>query len=127
MFAQKILRLAAMVAIVIGAVCPRGSEAQVLYGSIVGSLQDQTGAAVPDASLTITNNETGQTRDTKSDAQGNFTITNVLPGRYEVRINATGFRTVTQKSLDVSAGATARLDFRLEVGQLTESIEVAGE
>src|SRR4051812_5366728 len=98
MFGQKLLRAAAAIAIVLSALCPHGSEAQVLYGSIVGTLQDQTGAGVPNAALTITNKETGQTREGKSDSQGNFNITNVLPGRYELRIAAAGFRTVTQQN-----------------------------
>jgi hypothetical protein len=114
-------------AICMAALCPRPSEAQVLYGSILGSLQDASGSAVPNATVTITNKETGQTRDATSDAQGNFNITNVLPGRYDVRIAATGFRSLTQQNVDVTASNVARLDLKLEVGQLTESIEVSAD
>ena len=80
----------------------------MLYGSIVGTLQDQTGAAVPNAALTITNKETGQTREARSDAQGNFNITNVLPGRYELRIAATGFRTLDAAESGRQPRATLR-------------------
>src|SRR5215212_3472068 len=101
MSALKFLRLAAVFAIWIAALSPRPSEAQVLYGSIVGSLQDPTGSAVPNAAITVTNRETGQTREAVSDAQGNFNITNLLPGRYDVRVAAAGFRAFTQQNLDV--------------------------
>jgi hypothetical protein len=122
----KILRVAAAIATLVAAL-PTTSQAQVLYGSVVGSLHDQTGAIVPGVAVTITNKETGQTRETTSDAQGNYNLTNVLPGRYDVRVAATGFRTVTQQNVEVSAGNVSRADFRLEVGQLTETIEVAAD
>ena len=80
------------------------AEAQVVYGSIVGTVQDPTGAVVPSAEVSIANNETGQTRQTTSDEQGNYNITNVLPGRYNVTATATGFRTLTTQNLDVTAG-----------------------
>jgi hypothetical protein len=102
MLGQKFLRVAAAAIIFFFALAPR-SEAQVLYGSIVGTLTDPTGSAVPEATITITNKETGQTREAKSDAQGNFNITNVMPGRYDVRIAATGFRAITQQNLDVTS------------------------
>src|SRR4051794_18774383 len=127
MSGQKFLRLSATLAIALAILHPRSSEAQVLYGSVVGTVQDPSGAGVPDAALTITNSDTGQTRDTKADSQGNYNMTNVLPGRYELRVTATGFRTVTQKNLDVTAGNATRSDLRLEVGQLTESVEVSAE
>lgn len=118
-------RTGACIAVLLCTLLPRSADAQVLYGSIVGSLQDETGASLPNAAVTITNTETGQTREGKADAQGNFNITNVLPGRYDVRITATGFRSVTQQGLDVTAGNVVRADARLQVGQVSESIEVS--
>jgi hypothetical protein len=70
MVGQKILRWAAAAIVLLSALSPRISQAQVLYGSIVGSLQDATGSAVPNAAITITNKETGQTREGASDALG---------------------------------------------------------
>ena len=101
------------------------AEAQVVYGSIVGTVQDPTGAVVPSAEVSIANNETGQTRQTTSDEQGNYNITNVLPGRYNVTATATGFRTLTTQNLDVTAGNVARADFRMEVGQISEAVTVS--
>ena len=101
------------------------AEAQVVYGSIVGTVQDPTGAVVPNAEVSIANNDTGQTRQTTSDEQGNYNITNVLPGRYNVTATATGFRTLTAQNLDVTAGNVARADFRMEVGQISEAVTVS--
>src|SRR5690349_6712451 len=70
---------------------PRAS-AQVLYGSIVGTVTDQTGAVVPQAEVKATNPATGETRAASTDGQGRFTIGNVVPGVYEVQVTANGFR-----------------------------------
>jgi hypothetical protein len=101
------------------------AEAQVVYGSIVGTVQNPTGAVVPGAQVSIANKETGQNRQTTSDDQGNYNITNVLPGRYDLTATATGFRTLITQNLDVTAGNIARADFRMEVGQLTEAVTVS--
>jgi hypothetical protein len=122
MVGQKFLRFTAIFCLF--ALSISIGHAQVLYGSIVGALQDATGAAVPNAAVTITNKQTGQNRDATSDAQGNFTITNVLPGTYDVKVTATGFRSFTQQNLNVTAGNVSRVETRLEVGQITESVEV---
>ena len=104
---------------------PQVAKAQVLYGSVVGTVEDQSGAVVPNATVTIVNKQTGQTREITSDASGNYNITNVLPGTYDVRVTASGFRTAVRESLDVSAGNVARVDFKMEVGQVSESISVS--
>lgn len=101
-------------------------HAQVLYGSVVGSISDQTGAVVPGVNVTITNTETGLERQGSTDASGNFTIQNVLPGTYRVSTSATGFRSITRENVEVAANSVARVDFRLEVGQVTEQITVSG-
>src|SRR5712692_5083034 len=92
-----------------GALVQPGS-AQVLYGSVVGTVEDQSGAVVPNAAVTITNKQTGVTRETASDAGGRYSIVNALPGGYELKVSATGFRTFTQPSLDVSPNIVTRVD-----------------
>jgi hypothetical protein len=100
-------------------------QAQVLYGSVVGAIQDQTGAVVPNVSITITNKQTGLQREATSDTQGNYSISNILPGTYSVTTKVAGFRSLTRENVEVSAGTTARVDFNLEVGQVTEQVTVA--
>ena len=101
------------------------SNGQVLYGSVVGSIEDQSGAVVPGVSVALTNKETGLTREGTSDSQGGFNIVNVLPGRYDVKATAPGFRTIAKQNLEVSAGNVARADFHMELGQVTETVNVS--
>src|SRR5437016_3047131 len=79
------------------------AHAQVLYGSIVGSVTDQSSAAVPNATVTITNKQTGSTRTEKSGGDGRYLFGNAQPGTYDVKVEATGFRTVSQTDVSVTA------------------------
>ena len=71
---------------------PRNVSAQVLYGSIVGQLSDASGAAVPGATVTITNQDTGLTRTAVSNETGGYSFTNVLAGSYDVKITLQNFK-----------------------------------
>jgi len=100
-------------------------EAQVLYGSIVGSVVDQSDAVVPNATVTITSKETGLRRETVTDGAGRYALVNVLPGFYELTASAAGFRTVTRENVTVTINAITRIDLRLELGAVTEQVTVA--
>ena len=102
----------------------RPAEAQVLYGSIVGTVVDQSDAVVPNATVTIVSKETGLTRETTTDLAGRYSLVNVLPGNYELRVTATGFRTLTRENVLVTINAVTRADLRLEVGAITEQVTV---
>ncbi len=109
--------------ILVSAVPPAWS--QVLYGSIVGTVEDQTGAVVPRATITITNKATGVTRETTADEAGRYSLVNVLPGGYDLKVTASGFRPLTRSDVMVTINTVTRVDVRLEVGALTEQITVA--
>jgi hypothetical protein len=100
------------------------AEAQVLYGSIVGTVLDQSDAAVPNATVSATNKEIGLTRDTKTDLSGRYSLVNLLPGGYDLRVSASGFRTLTRENVPVRINAVTRADLQLEVGGVTEQITV---
>ena len=112
-------------AIVAGTLSAPSVHAQILYGSIVGTVTDAQGASVPGATVTITSKETNLTRDTVTDGQGNYSVTNVLPGSYDVKISLTGFRESVRTNVPVTIGQIARVDVALEVGTLTETVTVA--
>src|SRR5687768_10631039 len=80
------------------------ATAQVLYGSIVGNVRDSQGAVVPGATVTIVNKDTNLTRDTTTDAEGSYSLINVLPGPYDVKISLTGFREAVRSNVPVSIG-----------------------
>jgi hypothetical protein len=101
--------------------------AQILYGSVTGNVKDAQGAAIPGATVTIVNKETNLTRDAVTSGDGTFTLNNVLPGPYDVKISLTGFREAVRTNVPVSIGQISRVDMALEVGALTETVTVASE
>lgn len=100
---------------------------QVLYGSLVGTIEDQTGAVVPNSTITATNVNTNQTYTDKTDSGGRYDITNVLPGTYTLKVAASGFRTLVQNDVVVSINTVTRTDLKLQVGQITEQVTVEGQ
>lgn len=106
-------------------VAPQAS-AQVLYGSVVGIVSDPTGAAVPNATVRLTSQTTGLVREVPSDAEGRYSVLNMLPGPYDLSVNAKEFRPVTRTGLVVAASVVSRVDLKLELGTVSESISVSG-
>lgn len=104
---------------------PTSAHGQVLYGSIVGAVEDPTGAVVPNASVTVTNTETNASRETKTDHQGRYTFVSVLPGTYKLAITAPGFRSLTRTGVGVTINTVTRVDLHLEVGQVSEQVTVS--
>ena len=113
-----------VVAFLLAPVSVQRLSAQVLYGSVVGTVRDQTGAVVPGATVTITNVQTAQTREAISDDAGNYSILNVLEGTYDLSVKMTGFRTYLEKGIVVSINTVRRADITLQVGQVTELVTV---
>ncbi len=99
-------------------------KAQVLYGSVVGTVTDQTGAVVPDATVTITNVETGQAREGTTDDAGYYSILDILEGRYDLTVKATGFGPYTEKNVRVSINTVTRVNVNLQIGSVTQSVTV---
>lgn len=104
---------------------PAPLPAQVLYGSVLGTAQDSTGAVVPGVQVTVTNTATGVNRQTTTDAEGRFFVPNLQAGSYTAKAVKTGFRAITQDLVEVSINTVTRLDFKLEVGQITEVVNVS--
>ena len=97
---------------------------QTLYGSVVGNIEDPSGSAIVSSSITLTNKGTAQVYEMKSDESGRFLFQNVLPGDYDLKVSATGFKTQTRTDIRVAAGAVTRTDLRMDVGAVTEQITV---
>ena len=97
------------------------ARAQLLYGSVVGAVKDAQGAAIPAATVVITNKDTNLTRETVTGAEREYTLANVLPGHYDVKVALTGFREFVQTNVPVTAGQISRVDVKLEIGALTET------
>jgi hypothetical protein len=95
------------------------------FGEITGHISDATGAAVPGARVILNNIATNAVRTGVSTASGDYTFPAVAPGVYNLRVEQASFKTASTNSVQVQVQQTLRLDFTLEVGQVTESIEVS--
>ncbi len=99
--------------------------AQTTTGSIVGTVTDPSGGIVSNAGVTVTNMDTNTVLKTTTDAAGSFVFTPLLVGRYSVAVEATGFKKEVRSGLTVDVQSRVRVDFDLQVGAVTESVEVS--
>lgn len=99
--------------------------AQKITGDIEGNVTDSSGAVVPGATITVQNAAIGLTRTAVTSNSGNFRVTDLPIGSYKVTATAQGFKTAVS-SAEVSAGGVSHSDFKLQVGQRTETVEVEG-
>jgi hypothetical protein len=100
---------------------------QAVTGSITGYVADPSGAAVPGSKVTATAVSTAAATSRMSDAAGLFLITNLLPGTYTITVEAKGFKTLTQRNVQLAVGATVRSDLKLELGPVAQEISVTAE
>ena len=103
------------------------SVAQAVYGSVLGTVTDQQGAAVAGAKVTVTSVTKGTVEEATTNADGNYTVSHLIPDVYNVRVEATGFKVYEVKAIQISADTGSKVDARLNVGEVTQSIEVTGE
>jgi outer membrane receptor protein involved in Fe transport len=101
--------------------------AQVAGASITGTVKDASGAIIPNAQVSITDVATGVVRNVSTDAAGFYSAPNLLPGTYEVRVTATGFSTSVQKGITLTVGAQQSLPVTMQVGQVSQTVEVTTE
>src|SRR5262245_17541959 len=99
-------------------------SAQTIDTAILGSVTDTTGAVVPKAAITVTQTATGVRRTAESNADGNYEVRYLVPGEYSVEVRGSGFRTARTASVQVQINQQVRIDFAMQVGEATESMEV---
>src|SRR5688572_11072258 len=116
-------RLFVLTSLLVLAIAPLPSSAQTGLATVTGLVTDNSGAAVPGVTVTATNQATNVEYTGLSNEAGAYVITGVPIGTYVVRSALTGFKTV-QSNVDLSAGQTARVDFKLDVGAVEERLEV---
>src|SRR4051794_30190779 len=96
-------------------------------GAVQGTVTDATQAAVPDATVIVTNAATGVGREAKSSSEGFYRISNLGPGTYNVRAEKPGFTTSRLEGLVVGIGDIAKADLSLSVGALAEQVKVEAQ
>lgn len=101
--------------------------AQVTTADITGRVLDQNGAIVPNATVTVRSIATGQTRASQTNENGDYTITQLPPGRYEVTAEAANFSRAQVKELELNIGSKQTLNFDLKPGQITEVVDISAD
>src|SRR5882724_13091821 len=100
--------------------------AQVQNGQITGTVTDQTGAAIANAKITVTNPATNLSTSATTNSSGNYTVRELPVGTYKVVTEASGFKTVSTPDVGVNAGTISHVDFKMTMGQAKEIVEVTG-
>lgn len=101
--------------------------AQTFYGSVVGLVTDSSGAAIPDAKITLINTGTQDTRTAQTDGKGSYEFVSLLPGMYQITVEKAGFKRETVASVQVEVQAAVRADAVLQVGEVSQSVEVSAQ
>src|SRR5713226_8436260 len=101
--------------------------AQAVYGSILGTVTDPQGAAVSGAKVTVTSVTKSTAVETTTNESGNYSVTHLIPDTYKIRIEAAGFKSTDIPIVQVSADSAAHVDATMQVGAVTQSVEVTGE
>ncbi len=97
---------------------------QAFYGSVVGTVTDQSGAALRGATVSLTNVATGESHQTQSGSGGEYQFLNLIPGTYRVDVTQTGFSKATSPNIEVTVGQTSRADISMRVGEVSQTVEV---
>jgi hypothetical protein len=109
------------------ALLPGVARGQAVRGSLLGNITDTTGAAVPGATVTATDQGTSISSTTISNADGNYTFPNLKDGIYRVEAELSGFKKVVRENVRVDVNTTIRVDLSLEAGAVTEVLTVSAD
>ncbi len=105
----------------------RRAEAQASTATIVGTVTDTSGAAIPNGMVQVKNTGTGVVRNTTTDAQGRFRVPELIIGNYDVQASSQGFQTVVHTNITLTVGSEPVVDFSLPVGQAQQTVTVTSE
>src|SRR5215472_3947123 len=94
------------------------------YGTILGTVTDNSGAVVANANIEVTNTETGVIAHTQTGSSGDYTVPYLKPGTYKVTVQATGFQKSVVDNIGLVVAQQARVDVTMKPGQVLESVEV---
>jgi hypothetical protein len=103
---------------------PPTARAQQASATVNGVVSDPSGAAVPNAQVTLTNTATAVARTTTSNNDGAYAVLNVMPGQYSIRASAKGFSAMSQTNITLEVNQTATFDFHLKVGEAQSTVTV---
>jgi outer membrane receptor protein involved in Fe transport len=103
------------------------ASAQVQFGQFTGTVTDPTGAAIPNAKVTVLSMATDLSVFATTNANGNYSVKALPAGTYKITVEASGFKTVTNAGVTANAGTIGEVNFKLQIGKTSEVVEVTGE
>jgi hypothetical protein len=112
--------------LVLGFTAP-SSSAQAVFGSVIGNVTDAQGNAVAGAKVTVTSIGKATSYEATSNESGNFAVTHLIPDTYKVTVEAAGFKVYAVDSIQVSADSSVNVNASLEIGAVTQTVEVTGD
>jgi hypothetical protein len=118
-----------MAVLVLVAIAPFGTRlafTQQVSGTITGYVTDPSGGAVPGATVTATNVQTGVSTSHPTEASGLYILTNMIAGTYNVSVEAHGFKKFQRQNVELNVDATIDVDAHLELGDVTQEVTVSG-
>ncbi len=127
MWKKALFRCSLLAVFVLLAVTIPFANAQTTFGSIVGTVSDPSGAAIGNTQVTLTNLGTSEKRTETTNSEGLYQFVNLPPGQYSVEIEKPGFKHVIRTPVTVQTQTTSRIDMALEVGQVTQTVEVTAQ
>jgi Carboxypeptidase regulatory-like domain/TonB dependent receptor len=101
--------------------------AQTTAGRVLGTLTDQSGAAVPGATVSITDAQRGIARTVTTDDSGDYAVPDLQPGTYKIHVEAKGFKAAERPNVEIEVASDVRADFALQPGQITEIVTISEE
>src|SRR5215469_11208680 len=101
-------------------------HAQLPTADIIGTVTDSSGGALPGARVTVTNVGTGEVRTTETASNGDYSFSLLQLGSYSVVVDAKGFKKLTAPNVTLASGDRARVDAKMEIGDITQTVEVTG-
>jgi hypothetical protein len=116
-----------LVTTLIWAVTPVVVWSQNVYGRISGTVSDSSGASIADTTVTLTNLDTNAKNQIATEASGNYSFVNILPGRYKIQAEKSGFKNFVREPIVVQIESGLKIDIVMPVGAASETVEVTGE
>ncbi len=124
---SQVTRFATALALAMLCLVPSRASAQAVTGTLLGNISDSSGASVPGVTVTATEVQTNIARTAVTNESGFFLFSSLLNGKYTVTAELQGFKKVIRENVLVDVNTTIRVDMSLEVGAMTESVNVAAE
>src|SRR4051794_22619517 len=123
----RAFRRAVLAVAMLGAALPRPAAAQAVTGTILGTVRDSSGGALPGASVVLVNQDTGFSRTFTTDASGEYTAPLMPTGTYTVTAEMSGFKKISLSNVHVGVDQKVRSDIKLELGQMSEAVTIQAE